>query len=193
MRHLYLIGYRGSGKTSVARELSKRVGQDWVDTDQLVEQSAGQSIKNIFAEKGEPEFRKLETLSILELSRGAEPMIISLGGGAILSAQNRDILKIGHVVWLKASAATLAVRVSGDSTSPDRRPRLTDSHDLLQEIERVLAVRTPIYESCANYVVDTERRSLDEICGEIMLWLQKSTTIERDKQTNYTRTNVDEK
>lgn len=175
MRHIYLIGYRGSGKTSVASELSRRLGMPWVDSDVMIEASAGQSIKEIFAEKGEPEFRRLETQCIVGLAKESAPLIVSLGGGAILSERNRELIEPGNVVWLQASVQTLATRIAGDSTSQDRRPPLTDAQDMIQEVERVLKIRTPIYEACADHVVNTEGRSLDEICEEIMLWLRNAT------------------
>lgn len=193
MRHLYLIGFRGSGKTSVAAGLAQRSGLDWIDTDQIIERSAGRTIKEIFETNGEPEFRRLESECIARVASGAAPMIISLGGGAILADRNREVLKGGNVVWLQASAATLAERISKDSGSKANRPRLTGASHLLQEVEDLLKIRTPIYKSCANHIVDTEGRSLDEICEEIMLWLKQSaTTTQLINPVNSARENCDQ-
>lgn len=163
---LALIGYRGTGKTTVARLLAERCGVDWIDADVEVERRAGKSIAEIFAELGEAQFRQLEAEVVAELC-GRPSGILALGGGAVLSEASRDHLAQCHgVVWLTASATTIAKRLAADTTTSDRRPNLTN-HGGRTEIEQVLAKRTPIYRACATLQVDTEDKRPAEIADEI--------------------------
>lgn len=162
---IFLIGYRGTGKTTVAKLLAERLSSAWVDSDDLIEQEAGQSIAEIFSQQGEAFFRDLEEKAVAELVSG-EPRIVSLGGGAILRNATRDRLRGEQVVWLKASPQVLAERLTSDTATADRRPSLT-GQGVAEEIEQVLAVRTPIYEQCATIVVDTQGRTPAEVAEQI--------------------------
>ncbi|TWT99622.1 Shikimate kinase 2 [Botrimarina colliarenosi] len=169
MTRLFLIGYRGCGKSTVARRLADRLGWDAVDSDDEIEHAAGKSIAMIFADDGEPAFRDLEEGVVTRLC-GLERTVVALGGGAVLREATRARLAVaGPVVWLTAPATTLAARISGDATSASRRPNLTDLTDLtgLAEVERVLAAREPIYRECANFSVDADGRSPEVIAEEI--------------------------
>lgn len=163
---IFLIGYRGTGKSTIAELMAARLGADWVDSDDAIEQSAGCSIAEIFRDQGEPVFRDLEEQTIANLAAGPA-RVLSLGGGAVLRESTRQRLKKEQVVWLQASAAVLAERLSGDSSTAKRRPSLT-GQGTLEEIEQVLAVRTPIYQECATLVVDTDRHTPDEVAGKIV-------------------------
>ncbi len=170
IRHIYLIGYRGSGKTSVGKALAALLGWPVFDSDERVELTTGRSIRAIFETEGESGFRALETEAILSLSGLSLPHILSLGGGAILRQENNEIIReTGYVVWLKASEFNLYSRIHGDSTTADRRPSLTNLAGL-DEIKKILAARSPIYESVSTYSVETDERKTVEIAEDIFRW-----------------------
>src|SRR3954468_14693913 len=111
---IFLIGYRGTGKTSVARELAARLGYDWIDADEIVEQEAGKTIATIFAEDGEAAFRDWESRVVDELSRRRRT-VVALGGGAVLREENRKaIAAVAPVVWLTAAVDTILTRLAAD-------------------------------------------------------------------------------
>jgi len=164
---IFLIGYRGMGKSTVARELAERLQFDVVDADDLIERQAGKTIAAIFADDGEPAFRDLESKVVAELC-GRGRTVVALGGGAVLREENRQaILAAGPVIWLTASIATIIERLASDATTADRRPNLTPVGGQ-HEVERVLTERTPIYRQCATLVVDTEGKSPADVAGEII-------------------------
>ena len=169
---LSLIGYRGTGKTTVARHLALRLGWDWVDADVEIELRAGKSIRAIFEDDGEPAFRDLETTIITELA-GRDRLVVAAGGGAILRPQNRQALAAGGPrVWLAASPATIQARIEADETTRQRRPSLIGGTTLVEEIERLLAVRLPLYRESASLEIDTEGKTPAEIAAEIAQRLQ---------------------
>ncbi len=157
-----LIGYRGSGKSSVAPPLAERLGCSWLDVDLLIEQRAGKSIREIFATDGEPAFRTLERDLIAEALR-ADDLVLALGGGAILDPQTRAAIRAaGPVVWLEASVDVLADRILRDETTHNRRPDLTRIGGR-DEIEQLLAQRTPLYEQSASLTVPTDGKTIEEL------------------------------
>ncbi|MEX0613644.1 MAG: shikimate kinase [Pirellulales bacterium] len=170
-RSILLIGYRGTGKTTVAQLLAGRLGWDWMDADDEIERRAGKSIAAIFAEDGEAEFRDLEASIVAELCRWRRS-VVALGGGAVLSEANRTAIRLaGIVVWLTATVDTLVRRLAADEATASRRPPLTESGGLA-EIETLLATREPIYRACATFEVDTEDKTPAEIVEEIVARLQ---------------------
>lgn len=143
------------------------LGWDWVDADVEIELAAGKSIAAIFADDGEQAFRDLEVKVVDELL-GRKKSIIACGGGAILRQETRERLKSCRAkVWLKASVKTIQQRISGDQTTANRRPNLTNL-DGRNEISEVLAQRTPLYAQCATLEVDTEDKAPAEIAEEIL-------------------------
>lgn len=165
-RSLFLIGYRGTGKTTVAKLLAARLGCLAIDSDAVLQRRDGRSIAQMFAEAGEVAFRDLEQAVVADLATG-QPRVVSLGGGAILREANRRALAGHPVVWLRASPTSLAQRLASDRVSADQRPSLT-GQGLLEEIEQVLAERTPIYQQCATMTVDTDDLSPAEVADEIL-------------------------
>lgn len=162
-----LIGYRATGKTTVARLLAVRLGYDWVDADVEVELRAGKSIAAIFEQSGEATFRELEAEVVAQLCE-RERTVLALGGGAVLREDNRRaIAKCQQVIWLQASAGELAKRILGDPTTTERRPNLTNRGGR-HEIDQLLAEREPIYRACATLEVDTEGKDPAEIADEIL-------------------------
>ena len=164
-RSIYLIGYRGTGKSTVARCLADRFGCEPVDSDELAERRGYRTIAEIFAEEGEQAFRQLEQQVVGELAAGPA-RVVALGGGAVLREANREAIAQGHIVWLTATPETLAERLKRDELAGARRPSLT-SDGLLQEIAKVLADRTPLYKACATLVVDTEHRTPQQVADEV--------------------------
>ncbi len=163
---LFLIGYRGSGKTTVARLVAEQLGWTWCDADALVEARHKRSIRQIFAEEGEADFRDKETAILADLCK-LDRHVIATGGGVVLRPENRKHLAAaGRVIWLTADAPTLWERLQEDSTTPERRPALSVGG--LAEIEELLRVREPLYRSCAHQVVDTRQRSAAEVAALIL-------------------------
>jgi len=169
--NLVLIGYRATGKTTLARHLAQRLGCDWVDADVEIELRAGKSIARIFAEQGEPAFRDLEAEVIAELC--ARPgLIVAAGGGAPLREENRRAMRNSRkVVWLTAPPETILARMTGDATTADRRPSLT-TRPPLEEIVQLLNRREPIYRQTAHLTVDTDGKSPESLAEEILAGLR---------------------
>lgn len=164
---IFLIGYRGTGKSTVARQLANRLASDWVDSDDLIEARAGKSIARIFAEDGEPAFRELEAAVIQELCDTSR-CVVALGGGAVVREDTRRaIAAAGPIVWLTATVESILARLAADASTSSRRPNLTAVGGR-EEIETVLAARTPIYEACATLIVDTDGKTAVEVADEII-------------------------
>ncbi|MBC7856929.1 MAG: shikimate kinase [Pirellulaceae bacterium] len=169
--NLYLIGYRGSGKTTVAEELARLLGWKWLDADEEIERRAGTTIKEIFTTSGEQSFRDLETTVIADLAL-LNGHVIALGGGAVLREVSRVAIRAsGKVVWLQASPAVLFQRISGDASTAERRPNLTAAGGLA-EVERLLAIRGPIYAACADLTLNAEASLPAELARRIAVWLK---------------------
>ncbi len=163
---LSLIGYRGSGKSTVARLLAAAWGWPWRDADEAVESLAGKSIAQIFAEQGEESFRELESRVLRELVR-EQRLVLAAGGGAVLRRENRALLRAaGKVAWLRADAATLLLRLRADAATAARRPPLTRlaAED---EVAALLAEREPLYRACADVVVETAGKSPQQVAAEV--------------------------
>jgi shikimate kinase len=162
---IFLIGYRGSGKSTVARALARRLGWRWVDADALLEERHGRSIAQIFAAEGEAGFRDKESAILAELCK-QQQSVIATGGGVILRVENRERLKAaGLCVWLTAGPATIWERLQTDATTAARRPALTVGG--LAEVEELLRVREPLYRDCAHLSVSAVERSPEEIADDI--------------------------
>ena len=168
---LILIGYRATGKTTLAKLLGERLQIDAVDTDPLIEQKVGRSIAEIFAEQGEPAFRDYESQLIAELLGGV-PCVVATGGGLPMRPANRELLRqAGRVVWLKASPETIHRRMTGDPASEQMRPQLTNLPPLA-EISHVLNQRNEIYHETADLEVETDEVSLTELVDSIAAWFK---------------------
>lgn len=169
--NLVLIGYRGTGKTSLARELAAMLARSWCDADDEIERAAGRTIAEIFADGGEPGFRDWEARIIAELS-ARRNTIIATGGGAILRPANRVALaEHGRFVWLTATAETIHARIQADAATAARRPSLTKLGEL-DEIRALLAERGPIYAALAEVTLDTEGKSPAQLAEEVIASLQ---------------------
>ncbi len=151
-----LVGYRGSGKTTVGRKLADRLWQPFVDVDEQIVARAGKSIKAIFEEQGEPAFRALEADVLAGACRAKEDQVISAGGGAVERPENRALLRAaGHsVIYLRCEPAELLRRISGDPTTADARPNLTALGGGIDEIQAMLARREPLYREVMTRELD---------------------------------------
>jgi shikimate kinase len=166
MKNIALIGYRGTGKTTVGRLLAEHLDWEFVDSDVEIESRAGCSIATIFADSSEAVFRDLEAEVVRDLARRGQ-LVLSLGGGAVLRESSREILaQQTFVVWLTATPETIHERMSTDASTASRRPSLTQLSGL-EEIRTLLAARLPVYQSAAHCEVATEGRTPEEICAEI--------------------------
>lgn len=166
MNHIILIGFMGSGKTSVGRKLAKEMKLSFVDTDNMIEEQSHMKISDIFAQHGEAYFRGLETLTLRQLLDSEKRLVISVGGGLPVQPQNREYLKqLGKVVYLKAETGTLVQRLKGDTT----RPLLAadPGETLEQKIDRLKADREEIYKSTADFEVKTDNKGFRRIIEEI--------------------------
>ncbi len=169
--NIVLIGYRGTGKTTIAHLLGQRLDMKAVDADVVLEQRASRTIADIFATDGEGTFRDLETEVVRDLAQG-DRQVLGLGGGAVLREENRKaIASAGFTVWLQASIETIDRRMRGDDSTSTKRPNLTRSGGLT-EIEEVLTARTPLYEACADAIVDTENKTPEQVADEIVRLVQ---------------------
>jgi shikimate kinase len=167
-RGLALVGYRGSGKSTVGRILADRTALPFVDLDREIEGLVGRSISEIFAESGESEFRDLEEQTLQAVTADDSRAVIATGGGIVLrDANRRRLRKFGPVVWLRADAALLAARLANDKHGLAGRPPLTAAGTLL-EIEQILETRTPLYSALADAVIETGGKTPGDVAAEIL-------------------------
>ncbi len=165
--NIVLIGYRATGKTTLARLLAQRLSWDWIDADVEIERKAGKSIARIFAEDGEPTFRDIEAAVIADLC-AQDRLVLAAGGGAPLREESRRIMRQnGRVVWLTAQPETILARMTGDATTAGRRPDLTDRGPL-NEIIHLLEQRDPIYRESSHFQVDTQDKTPEQLTAEIL-------------------------
>jgi shikimate kinase len=168
--NIILIGYRGSGKSTVGSRLAARLQMKFVDTDDLIESKEGH-ISDIVKSKGWDYFRKLEKSVIEEISKGSN-LIIAPGGGAVLDTDNVNALKRdGFIIWLKADQETLLKRIQKDQGSSTRRPTLTGK-GILEEIEETISEREPFYERAYEIQIDTSALDVEAMVEEILTVLK---------------------
>ena len=161
MTRVVLVGPMGAGKSTVAGLLAAEWGVPARDTDDDIEALEGRSIAEIFVDSGEAHFRKLETAAVAE-ALATHPGVLALGGGAVLDPATRDLLAAHRVVFLKVGLSD-AVRRVGLGTS---RPLLLGN--VRSRIKALLDERTPVYESVATVVVDTDGRTAEEVAAEVL-------------------------
>jgi len=173
--NLTLIGYRGTGKSSLANLLHQRMDYSVYHMDEMLEERFGEKIAAFVEKKGWEIFRDQEQALAEELAE-MDNIIIDTGGGVIVRDANiQNLRRTSFVVWLQTSPDKIARRIYGDSN----RPSLTGSKSSADEIVEVLRQREPLYKKIAHITVDTGQHSIDE-CLEIILkaWNQKHETLE---------------
>ena len=152
----------GCGKTSVGRVLSARLGCPFVDLDQVIVDGAGVSIKEIFASRGEPAFRELESQALAGIAAG-EGAVVSTGGGAVIAAHNRAVMRqAGSIVNLTASVDAIAARLTGDSERP-----LLSADASVERIGNMLDLREEYYAD-ADLRIDTTAKTVEAVVAEII-------------------------
>jgi len=158
-RNLILVGFMGTGKTSVGMRVAKSLGFDFVDTDQLIVEKAGKPIPRIFEDDGEAVFRKMET-EILGECLKRENQVISTGGGIVTIEANRKLLKeAGYTIWLQAGPETIFDRVSRNRNRP-----LLHTEDPKATIVKMLAERNQCYSDSMDLAIKTDELTLEETC-----------------------------
>ncbi|MDA1128744.1 MAG: shikimate kinase [Chloroflexi bacterium] len=180
VRNIILVGFMGSGKSSVGRALSRRCGWPRVDADDMIVARAGKSIADIFRDSGEDAFRELERTVMKDICEESG-RVISGGGGSFVDDENRRImLDCGTVFYLNASPETLHRRVTGRNTNTPVRPLLAGG-DPLERIQELLAQRAPAYAE-AHHIIETDELSpaqvaeaILKICGPGLSGLSKNS------------------
>lgn len=174
--NIVLIGFMGSGKTTVGLKLSYRLRMSVEDTDKLIERRQGMSISEIFEKEGEEAFRRMETELIGEIADQNYQRIFSVGGGTPVRQENRELLKkCGMVVYLRVRPETVYERLRGDATRP-----LLQCADPLERIRELLVERQAAYEECADVTVDVDDISMEEILELITdAWKRKAALTQR--------------
>ena len=162
--NIVLIGYRGTGKSTVAKILGQRLERKVISTDAEIVKESGQSIPQIIEQFGWDHFRKLET-QLCQKLQDQTNLVIDTGGGLILKEENVKILKAnGTFLWLTAEVPTIVNRISGDT----QRPSLSGTKTFVEEIEDILKERTPKYQATADHVIPTDHSSPYQIAEAIL-------------------------
>ncbi|MCX7820243.1 MAG: shikimate kinase [Brevinematales bacterium] len=164
--NIYLIGFRGSGKTTLGKILAKELHREFVDIDRLIEEKEREKISQIFNKKGEEYFRKIESLILKEISV-KDNQVVSTGGGIVISEENRKIIKeTGITIYLTTDIETTHKRIQFDKN----RPQLTDKSPL-EEIKFLIEKRRPYYEELADYTIDTSKNNIEQCVKNIKEFL----------------------
>lgn len=162
--NIILIGFMGCGKTSVGIKLSYQMKRTMIDTDKWIEQKQKMTVSEIFDAYGEEAFRQMETECLKELIRTADKQIISVGGGLPMREENHSLLKeLGKVVYLKVTPETVYERLKDDTTRP-----LLQVEDPMERIRSLMAQRAPIYEKCADRIVEVSDKTFEEVLKQVM-------------------------
>ncbi|MFI3175945.1 MAG: shikimate kinase [Eubacteriales bacterium] len=162
-KQIILVGFMGCGKSSVGRSLAGQIRYEYCDVDAVIEQQEKCTIADIFKAKGEAYFRSLEVACFQQLLEQEERTVIATGGGLPMAEENQKQLEQHPmVIYLKASSQTIYERVKRDRTRP-----LLQTEDPKGTIDSLLELRTPVYESVANLIVETDGKSVERVWREI--------------------------
>lgn len=174
-KNIVLIGFMGSGKSTVGLKLSYRLRLPVEDTDKLIEKRQGVTIGEIFATQGEEAFRRMETELLRELSEKPYGRILSVGGGTPVREENRRLLKkCGTVIYLRATAETVYERLKGDATRP-----LLQCENPKERIHKLIKERDGAYRECAKVTVDVDGLTVEEVLEQIERALRQRKDGER--------------
>lgn len=175
MPRVTLVGYRGTGKSTVAAVLADRLGVAWRDADAVLEERIGRSITELVGSRGEAAFRDVET-EVLRDTLPAFTGVLATGGGVVLRPENRRLLRERGrpVVWLTAPADVIRRRLAADPTTAARRPALHGG-DPLDEVAAALDAREPLYREVADVVFDTATDPPAGVAERILAWLDAAS------------------
>lgn len=161
--HIFLIGFMGVGKSTAARELKQKLAADCVDMDQMIVEDQGMPVSEIFDTYGEEYFRKLESNTLMEL-KNRERSIVSCGGGTVMLEENAKLMKQhGHIILLTAEPETIYERVKDSRERP-----ILNGNMNVEFIRSLMEKRRERYEEVADVRVETDGKSVGEICDEII-------------------------
>jgi len=167
--NIVFVGLPGSGKTTIGRQLARRLGLPFLDSDHVIEQRLGCAIREYFAREGEEAFRDVEQQVLDELSEHHQG-VLSTGGGAVLREANRRHLHArGHVIYLRSSPEDLFRRLRHDTVRP-----LLQVEDPLARLRSLYEARDPLYRETAHFVLDTGRPSVSTLVNKLVMQLELS-------------------
>lgn len=167
--NIFLIGFMGAGKSTIAMQLHRQYGREVLEMDQVIEEREGMRISDLFERHGEEYFRGLET-RLLEELEGRENLVVSCGGGAPLRVCNVEAMKrSGWVVYLTATPETVLERVKNSHNRP-----VIEKNKNVTFISELMGQRREKYEAAADLTIATDRRTAEEICEEIMRRLHEN-------------------
>lgn len=172
-----IVGLPGVGKSTVGRRAARTLGWSFIDLDTFIEQSNGRTIPEIFEASGEDEFRRLETVALIEQLSVSSPTILSAGGGVVTRTENCDALdSAAAVIWMTATQEELESRLRPRmESSRNHRPLL--SGDLSSSLGRLIDERNELYERVATHVVSTSGRAMEEIVDEVVSLVRKIRSV----------------
>jgi shikimate kinase len=174
--NVVLIGFRGSGKSTVGKRLAGRLRMSFMDTDEMIEQREGRSIREMVESRGWAHFRSIEKEIVRGISEG-DGLVIASGGGAVVDPENVSAFKRnGFIVWLQADQEVLLNRVNLDTETLNRRPALT-AGETAQEIEALIASRARSYSDASDIQVDTTSLDLETVVKRIMELLDQNSRV----------------
>lgn len=161
--NIFLIGFMGAGKSTIARALQQELGFPLVEMDERIVQEQGMSINDIFAQYGEAHFRDIESQLIVDLGKD-EPSIVSCGGGVVVRPENtQNMKKSGHIIFLKATPQTIYERVKNSTDRP-----ILNGHMNVEYIAGLMEKRRALYEEAADITIQTDGKTREQVCREII-------------------------
>ena len=161
--NIFLIGFMGAGKSTIARTLQRELGFPLVEMDERIVQEQGMSINDIFAQYGEAHFREIESQLVVDLGK-QEPSIVSCGGGVVVRPENtQNMKKSGRIVLLKASPETIFEWVKNSTDRP-----ILNGHMNVEYIAELMEKRRVLYEEAADITIQTDGKTREQICEEII-------------------------
>ena len=165
MKNIYLVGFMGSGKSTVGRILAERLNMEFVDVDKLIEENEGMKIKDIFDQKGENFFRELERKQIEEITK-KEGLVVSTGGGLGANLDNMSLMKsTGDVVWLDVSLSIILDRIKDDQSRPLLKQSLEKLMQLFEERKKIYRI--------ANIRINADKKTPNQIVEEILTKIKR--------------------
>ena len=180
--NIYLIGYRGVGKSSVGRSLALGLGRNFIDTDTELAAQAGMTISEYVTHMGWAAFREMER-SIVQQVCKHDMQVVATGGGVVLDPHNTQSMRnTGLVVWLKASPESIQERLDSDRQSKHTRPALS-AQGTMSEIEEILNQRTPFYKQAMDLDIVTDGLTVDQICTALVSQLSSKENSSSDSST----------